>query len=75
MSERQKRWVQIIRESENKLRVDSINSSDKECGVLQSEQGAMIEVGAFIAANLLNMKDGDILEIDLILIRKGVQND
>ena len=75
MNKQEKRWVRIVRESKNELRVDVCNSSEKEYSVLQSEQGAMIEVGAVIGANMLNMKDGDILEVDLVMIRKGVRND
>ena len=75
MNERQKRWVRIIRESRTELRVDTENSTNKNCGVLQTEQGAMIEVGAILGANVLKMNDGDILEIDLIMIRKEVSHD
>lgn len=75
MSKTEIRWVQIFQKRENQFQVDTHNSGDTESVILQTEQGAMIEVGAIIGANLLNLKDGDTLEIKLVIHRKEGKND
>lgn len=75
MSKTEIRWVQIFRKRENQLQVDTHNSGYAESVILQTEQGAMIEVGAIIGANLLHLKDGDTLEMKLIIHRKENKND
>lgn len=70
MSKTLKRGVRIERETRTSLRVSTETSPSSCSEVLQTEQGAMIEVGAIIGANLLNMNDGDVLEISLIMHRK-----
>lgn len=75
MNKTEIRWVQIFRKRENQLQVDTHNSRYAESGILQTEQGAMIEIGAIIGANLLNLKNGDTLEMKLIIHRKEGKND
>ena len=73
MSKSEERWIRIVRKSKNELRVNAVNSCFRDSDVLQTEQGAMIEVGAIVGANLLRMNDDDVLEIKLIMHRKEVE--
>lgn len=64
-------WIRIERIRKNELRVNTSNSGCLNGSPVQAEQGAMIEVGAIIGAGLLAMRDDDVLEVKLILHRKG----
>lgn len=64
-------WVQIERIKKNELRVSTDNSKYLDESRVQTEQGAMIEVGAIIGAGLLAMRDDDVLEVKLALHREG----
>ena len=64
-------WIRIERVFRNDLRVNTSNSGCLNGGPVQTEQGAMVEVGAIIAAGLLAMRDDDVLEVKIILHRKG----
>lgn len=64
-------WIRIERIHKNELRVSTSNSGCLSGSPVQAEQGAMIEVGAIIGAGLLAMRDDDVLEVKLILHRKG----
>lgn len=75
MNKIQLRWVRITRKNKNYLWVETQNSCYRDSVVLQSEQGAMIEVGAILGAHLLQLKDGDVLEIKLIWHKKEVNHD
>lgn len=63
-------WMRITRKCKNELQVEAVNSCYRDSVILQTEQGAMVEVGAILGANVLQLKDGDVLEIKLIVHRK-----
>lgn len=70
MSNVRERWIRIERKAKNELRVGTKTSCFRDRDVLQTEQGAMIEVGAIVGANLLHLNDGDVLEVKLIMHRR-----
>lgn len=72
MSKAAERWVRILQVHKNELQVSTYSSICKDSDVLQTEQGAMIEVGAVLGATLLQLNDDDVLEIKLIMHRKEV---
>lgn len=71
MSDTIKYWVRIERVHKNELRVDTSSASIMGYKPVQTEQGAMIEVGAIIGAGVLAMRDDDVLEVKLVMHRKG----
>lgn len=71
MSDTINTWVRIERIHKNELRVNTCNSGYLNGGPVQTEQGAMIEVGAIIGAGMMAMRDDDVLEVKIILHRKG----
>lgn len=70
MNDVRERWIKIERKTRDELRVETETSCFRDSDVLQTEQGAMIEVGAIVGANLLHLNDGDVLEVKLIMHRK-----
>lgn len=71
MSRTEVRWIKIARKTKDDLQVETPNSCYRDSVILQTELGAMIEVGAIVGANMLHLNDGDVLEIKLIMHRKG----
>lgn len=75
MSRTEERWIKIARRTKDDLQVETPNSCYRDSVVLQTELGAMIEVGAIVGANILHLNNGDVLEIKLIMHRKEGDDD
>ena len=70
MSETKSRSIWVSRNCDGRLRVNTVEWGNREGDTLQSEQGAMIELGAILGATVVSMKKGDTLEIKLFKTRK-----